>query len=84
MAKEPVRIASLKFISTSVTSICKKLSEKKFVEITEKNEIYNPLDIVPFTVPKPIKLIKYVKDYVDTNITNRKYSKDMVKFFDYK
>ena len=56
LVNEPVRIASLKFISLSAPSICKKLVEKQYVKITEKNEIYNPLDIVPIAIPKPILL----------------------------
>ena len=43
---EPVRISSLKVISSSASTICKKLAENEYVEISSKNEIYNPMDIV--------------------------------------
>ena len=56
MVHEPVRISSLKIISVSAPSICKKLAETGYVEISYKNEIYNPLDDLSFNIFKPIEL----------------------------
>lgn len=56
MVNEPVRISSLKIISVSASSICKKLAESGYVEISHKNEIYNPLDDLPFSISKKIEL----------------------------
>jgi len=44
---EPVPISSLRIVSKSASSICKKLEEKGYIETSFKNQIFNPLNQLP-------------------------------------
>jgi primosomal protein N' (replication factor Y) (superfamily II helicase) len=72
---EPIKVASLKIISVSYSAICNKLSENGFVEISHKTEIYNPLDIIQFSILKKIELNDEQANAY--NIINQNFEKDI-------